>query len=405
MNALRKKLDNSQHIYLYGAGLTGINFLQRFGRHLPSRPIEGIVVSERKGNPDKIGNFNVMPLKEIAVQQETTFFWITAGTKHQEEILQKLEKAGYHNYVIPTPQILDKLYMLEQYEFVDRRRYRNKVLFVLAGYKEFLWKDVFERLEKYIPEDIEVCILSSGLTSNRLADIAEKNGWSYLSTVWNSVTMIQNIAMEYYANAAWFYKLDEDIFLTEGTLDSMMRTFLTAQKQEPCSIGVVAPLIPLNGYGYIRILDRLGLRDLYEKKFDKVLSGGYPDQKIESDAAAAAFMWGATGEIPRLDELNRKFDSSYDPDLKYSFCNVRFSIGCILYNREFWGKMGGAYPYGTGLLGDVGEDEVHLCARTVLKSYALVIDESSVVGHFSFGPQTEGMKDCYAARHELFEIH
>ena len=80
MNALRKKLDNSQHIYLYGAGLTGINFLQRFGRHLPSRPIEGIVVSERKGNPDKIGNFNVMPLKEIAVQQETTFFWITAGT-------------------------------------------------------------------------------------------------------------------------------------------------------------------------------------------------------------------------------------------------------------------------------------------------------------------------------------
>ena len=99
--------------------------------------------------------------------------------------------------------------------------------------------------------------------------------------------MIQNIAMEYYQNAEWFYKLDEDIFLTEGTLESMMKTFARVQELEPCNVGVVAPLIPLNGYGYIRILDKLGLRERYEKKFDKVLSGGYPAKKIESDIDAA----------------------------------------------------------------------------------------------------------------------
>lgn len=400
INTLREKLDSSQHIYLYGAGLTGINYLQRFRRHLPSRPIESIIVSEKQGNPEKIGSFNIVPLSELSVPKKTAFFWITAGTKHQKGIIQNLEKAGYSNYIIPNQEILEKLYMLEKYEFIDRRTFQDKVLFVLAGYKEFLWKDVFERLEKYIPKDIEVCILSSGRKIDRLAEIAEKNKWSYLSTTYNSVTMIQNIAMEYYQQAQWFYKMDEDIFLTEGTLESMMRTFITVPKLEPCNVGVVAPLIPLNGYGYIRVLDKLGLRDKYEKLFDKVLSGGYPDKKIESDVKAAAFMWGATEEMPRLDELNRKFGNSH----KYSFCNVRFSIGCILYNREFWDKMGGAYPYGTSLSGDVGEDEVHLCARTILKSYTLVVDESSVVGHFSFGAQTEGMKDYYVARHELFEI-
>lgn len=55
INALREKLDNSQYIYLYGAGLAGINYLQRFTRQLPCRPIEGIVVSEKEGNPEKIG--------------------------------------------------------------------------------------------------------------------------------------------------------------------------------------------------------------------------------------------------------------------------------------------------------------------------------------------------------------
>lgn len=406
INTLRKKLDCSQHVYLYGAGLTGINYLQRFIQQLPSRPVEGIVVSEKKGNPEKIGSFNVVTLSELAVNGEEAFFWITAGKKHQQEIIQRLKESGYDRYAVPTQEIMEKLYMLEKHDFIDRRRFQNKVLFVLTGYKEFLWKDVFDRLEKYISADIEVCILSSGLKSDRLAKLAEKNGWSYLSTAYNSVTMIQNIAMNYYKNADWFYKLDEDIFLTEGTLDSMMRTFITAQEQEPYNIGVVAPLIPLNGYGYMRVLDKLDLRDQYEKKFDKVLSGGYPDKKIESDIAAAAFMWGATGEIPKLDELNRKFGSSHHSDHseEYSFCNVRFSIGCILYNKEFWNKMGGAYPYGTSRFGDVGEDEVHLCARTILKSHILVIDESSVVGHFSFGAQTEGMKEYYATRHELFEI-
>ena len=263
-------------------------------------------------------------------------------------------RTGEGNIFPPIDRQTEIARLTKQLLNEDEDSFKNRLISVLANLSEDQW--------------------------SLLAEIAEKNEWSYLSTTYNSVTMIQNIAMEYYQQAQWFYKLDEDIFLTEGTLESMMRTFITVPKLEPCNVGVVAPLIPLNGYGYIKILDKLGLRDRYEDRFDKVLSGGYPAKKIESDVEAAAFMWGATGEVPRLDELNRKFGGSH----KYSFCNVRFSIGCILYNRAFWDKMGNAYPYGTSQPGDVGEDEVHLCARTVLKSHVLVIDENSVVGHFSF---------------------
>ena len=209
INALREKLDNSQYIYLYGAGLAGINYLQRFTRQLPCRPIEGIVVSEKEGNPEKIGGVSVVPISELSAPKDASFFWITAGAKYQKEIIQRLEDAGHSRYAVPNQEIMEKLYMLEKHEFTDRRRFLNKVLFVLAGYKEFLWGDVFERLEKYLSDDIEVCVLSSGLKSGRLAELAGKNGWSYLNTAYNSVTMIQNIAMEYYQNAEWFYKLDE----------------------------------------------------------------------------------------------------------------------------------------------------------------------------------------------------
>lgn len=74
ISILKERLDNSQYMYIYGAGLTGISYLQRFKQYLPSRPIKGIVVSEKKGNPERIGKFNVVSLSELLVQKENAFF-------------------------------------------------------------------------------------------------------------------------------------------------------------------------------------------------------------------------------------------------------------------------------------------------------------------------------------------
>ena len=102
--------------------------------------------------------------------------------------------------------------------FEDRKKDFSKVCIVLAGYKPFLYNAIFGRIKKFIPEDIEVCIVSSGKYDNELSIIAEENNWSYLSIKKNCVTLAQNIAINLFKNAEYIYKLDEDIFVTDNYL-------------------------------------------------------------------------------------------------------------------------------------------------------------------------------------------
>ena len=41
------------------------------------------------------------------------------------------------------------------YKFIDRKKDNEKLCIILAGYKQFLWEDVFGRIEKYVSQDIE----------------------------------------------------------------------------------------------------------------------------------------------------------------------------------------------------------------------------------------------------------
>ena len=106
------------------------------------------------------------------------------------------------------------------YKFENRKKDKNKVCFILAGYKEFLYDVIFERILKFIPEDVEICLLSSGKYSQILSEIAEKNNWSYLSTKRNNVSLIQNVAITIFNKADYIYKLDEDILKTQNTTGS-----------------------------------------------------------------------------------------------------------------------------------------------------------------------------------------
>ena len=53
---------------------------------------------------------------------------------------------------------------------------------------------------------------------------------------------------------------------------------------------------------------------------------------------------------------------------------------------------------------DLGVDEVELCEYCITSSNAVIIAENTVVGHFSFGKQTEDMKKLYETHQELFEF-
>lgn len=66
-------------------------------------------------------------------------------------------------------------------KWFNRQKNKKKLCIILAGYKSFLYDTVFDRVERYIPSDIDVCIVSSGVFDKKLYDIAEKNQWSYLT--------------------------------------------------------------------------------------------------------------------------------------------------------------------------------------------------------------------------------
>ena len=143
--------------------------------------------------------------------------------------------------------------------FVDRRKNSEFLLMILAGYKSFLYEDVFARVKAFTPKNFDICVMSSGLFDETLNKIAAENDWSYLSTAENNIPLVQNLAIMLHPQAEFIYKMDEDIFITEGVFDTLMKTANHVQKYGHYNVGFVAPLIPINSHGYVRILEKLNL--------------------------------------------------------------------------------------------------------------------------------------------------
>lgn len=163
-----------------------------------------------------------------------------------KKVLSRDEHRRYYEKLIE-----EKNKQLEsEYYFENRSMNRDKLLYVLAGYKPKLWPDVFTRMKKFIPADIDVCILSSGKYIDSLSNIAAQNGWSYLSTTINDVAIIQNIAIRLFPKALYIYKMDEDIYMTHNCCEKMLKAYEDAANSR-FRIGFVGPMIPLHTNGYL----------------------------------------------------------------------------------------------------------------------------------------------------------
>lgn len=47
-----------------------------------------------------------------------------------------------------------------KYDFLNNSKQQENLCIILAGYKEFLWNDVFERIGRFMPDNFDVCIVS-----------------------------------------------------------------------------------------------------------------------------------------------------------------------------------------------------------------------------------------------------
>lgn len=282
--------------------------------------------------------------------------------------------------------------------FEDRSSGEEILCIVLAGYKEYLYDNVFQRLKMFSMPNMDICIISSGKTSNTLSEYCKNNNWSYLSTKQNNVSLVQNVAIKLHPRAKYIFKLDEDIFITDRYFEKMMDAYKHSGESY-YQTGFLAPIIPLNGFSHYLVLDKLKLIDEYERRFERPIIMAGNQRMIQSNPDVAKFFWGEGDRIPPLDVLNELFAKDPKEEL---LCPIRFSIGAILFERSFWESMG---YFNVDLSGNaMGMDETQICEYCMRVSRPIVISKNVVVGHFSFGPQTNEMIKYYKEHKEKFDI-
>lgn len=291
------------------------------------------------------------------------------------------------------------------YAFENRSKNADKLCIILAGYKEPLWDEVFHRIAAFAPEDVDVCIMTSGLTNERLRAKAAEYGWSYLSTAVNHLSFIQNLAIRLHPNAQWIYKLDEDMFLTEGFFEKTMETWREVADNTLYEPAFVAPMINVNCYSHLRLLEKLDLIEdfratgLTDMKYAEGLNSNL---NVIEEPAVARYLWGETQPVLRdIDALTERFSSE---PLSWSICPMRFSIGAILLSRANWMQFGGFPISFEGSRYGIGDDEELIGYYAFFYGKAIIVNENVVVGHLGYGPQTKDMIKYYQQHKERFAL-
>lgn len=395
---LIEMLKKSPDLVIYGAGFEGKKLYTALKKNNIKVKYFAITDGHTKLQ-DEIDGIPVKFISDIKNIKDDCTVVIATLPKHHFEMTTNLYDEGFRKVYTVSKDWYDVLYNEKSYIFENRSQNTKTMCMVLAGYKEFLWENVFKRLKKFEMEGLDVCILSSGVYDNKLSEICKKNNWSYLSTEVNNVSLIQNLAIKLFLNAEMIFKLDEDIFITENYFKSMLNTYKEAQDKSYGNVGFVAPLIPLNSYSYVRVIEKLGLEDVYRNKFGKIKYCADTDCTALSNPEVAKFFWGEGGFIEKIDNISYKLQQE---GINYTMCSTRFNIGAVLFSRKIWEKIG-HFSEDISFSG-MGMDEKDLCCGSIWNSLVMVVNENILVGHFSFAIQTEEMKKYYFEHQEMFNI-
>ncbi|RXT04586.1 hypothetical protein EIZ39_19785 [Ammoniphilus sp. CFH 90114] len=385
---------NDKEVAIYGTGSHTEWLLSKLGSQ--SRKLLALVDQ----NSSYFGTLKFdLPIHSLEYVIEAGVKAIVISSSFEQEIygrIKHIENQGIKIIQLYSHEILDTSSTfivnriketcdgLNIHTFIDRRKRSEKLLVVLAGYKEYLWPFTLERIAHYAPKDLDVCLTSSGLYSQKLADMAERNNWSYLYTTLNEVSLTQNLAISNHPDAKWIYKMDEDIFISNQYFENLLLGYQRIDQEGLYNPGFVAPLINLNGYSYIYFLQMFGLDKEYKETF-KELSHAANGIKCHYSPEAARWIWKNSLPINKISRIVT------EKPFSYSVIPHRFSIGAILLKRDYWSKLGGfKVSVQEGML---GVDEEDLCRKCVEYSRVMCLVHNVFAGHFSFFPQEKAMKE------------
>jgi hypothetical protein len=270
-----------------------------------------------------------------------------------------------------------------RFQFDDRSTGAETVIVIIAGYREYLWPWTLPRFARAAPPGVDVCLASAGKRLEALSGLAERQGWSYLSTEVNQVSLLQNWAIRLHPHARYVIKIDEDIFVGGDFFTALMEGYRQVSREGRWLPGLCSPVLNLNGYSYVNFLETMGLTDAYVAEFGELLrrSG-----LVKATDTGQAGLWLWRRSLP-FDGVVEHFASQL---FAYSAVPHRFSIGAIIFERELWSLAGGFWvaPEAPGL----GADEEHICRTCMSYSRPVVVLHNLFAGHFAFGIQEPFMR-------------
>ena len=277
---------------------------------------------------------------------------------------------------------------------------KEKMLYVLSGYKPYLWEDVFSRIKKYQPYDMEVCIGSSGKYCEELSKLCSENGWVYVSTKLNNVCVISNIIIRLFPNAEYIYKLDEDIYLPKNYFNDLFQAYKVIEKEIPADIGYICPELPLGWYGMHEFLIRNNCLEEFESKFGiHKIGARVQNPSIRQHNGIDEFIWEKIGVF------DKKAKEYHDNGFSYEKCGARSRIAAILFTRRFWNRMGGLRRPLLGIgVGDWG-DEGQITSYCALNFQMMICVKNILVGHFAFGGAEKNVLRFKEKHPEIFALH
>ena len=280
-----------------------------------------------------------------------------------------------------------------QHTLVSRCRSATKLLVIAAGYKPALFPLTLDRAHRFVPAGWDVCLCCAGRDVPELRHLCEERSWSYLTTAKNQISLAQNLAIRNHPAARVIVKMDEDIFLAEGTLDRLVDALAECEKTSSFLPGIMAPLLNVNGYTSRILLEKLGCLEEFESRFGPCRQACL-ETPAWRDPNAAQFLWE---RILPFDDTARRLAT--DAPL-FSPCPHRFSIGCFAMSRELWEEMNGFTVAPEGAL---GIDEIDLCAYCHAVSKPVMVAHHILAGHAGFGHQMEVMEPWIVGNSETLK--
>lgn len=202
-------------------------------------------------------------------------------------------------------------------------------------------------------------------------------------------------------------KVDDDAFpINDGWLDKLLKCWDVSADKYGEKLAYVTPLINNNNWGFAELINDLGLKDEYFGAVAREHYAGvdteYSSRRLLSANELGTGVDGTVWGLPYLArwihehttlQPQRFIEAVKGQAYKEVPSQERYSIGCILFKKDFWSKIN-----------DGGSDDEHMMHMYCRKNNLVIVcDKSIPFAHIAYFTQREENRDIVEAAKQVYQ--